>query len=183
MVRALGGTRMATRIGINGFGRIGRSVVRAWHQAGYPGDVEFVAVNDLTDSKTIAKVLHESFGIVSGLMTTVHSYTNDQNILDLPHKDLRRARAAALSMIPTTTGAAKALSEVLPALKGKLDGFAVRVPTSNVSLVDLTVRCEKPVTKESINDAFKKAAANPSFMGVLAVSNEPLVSIDYNGDA
>jgi len=101
----------------------------------------------------------------------------------VPHKDLRRARAAAMSQIPTSTGAAKALSEVLPALKGKLDGFAVRVPTPNVSLVDLTVRCEKPVTKESINDAFKKAAGNRSYMGVLAVSDEPLVSIDYNGNA
>ena len=127
--------------------------------------------------------MHESFGIVQGLMTTVHSYTNDQVNLDVPHKDLRRARAAAMSQIPTSTGAAKALSEVLPALKGKLDGFAVRVPTPNVSLVDLTVRCEKPVTKDAINDAFKKAAQNPSYMGVLAVSDEPLVSIDYNGDA
>jgi glyceraldehyde 3-phosphate dehydrogenase len=131
----------------------------------------------------VAKVLHESFGIASGMMTTVHSYTNDQQILDLPHKDLRRARAAALSMIPTSTGAAKALSEVLPALKGKLDGMAVRVPTPNVSMVDLTVRVEKPVTKESVNEAFKKAAQNPSYMGVLAVSDEPLVSIDFDGDA
>ena len=114
--------------------------------------------------------MHETFGIVNGLMTTVHSYTNDQVILDVPHKDLRRARAAAMSQIPTSTGAAKALSEVLPALKGKLDGFAVRVPTPNVSLVDLTVRCEKPVTKDAINDAFKKAAANASYMGVLAVT-------------
>jgi glyceraldehyde 3-phosphate dehydrogenase len=131
----------------------------------------------------IAKVMHETFGIVHGLMTTVHSYTNDQVNLDVPHKDLRRARAAAMSQIPTSTGAAKALSEVLPALKGKLDGFAVRVPTPNVSLVDLTVRCEKPLSKEAINDAFKKAAQNPSYMGVLAVTDEPLVSIDFNGDA
>ncbi|MCU1282779.1 MAG: gap [bacterium] len=293
---------MATRIGINGFGRIGRSFVRAWQAAGYPGDIEIVAVNDLTDAKTlahllrhdsvhghypgkvdssdgklvvdgktltvlaekdpakiawtdhkvdivvestgrftdgdkaklhmngsvkkvlisapakgqdvtlavginletydaakhhiisnascttnclapVAKVMHETFGIVNGLMTTVHSYTNDQVNLDVPHKDLRRARAAAMSQIPTSTGAAKALSEVLPALKGKLDGFAVRVPTPNVSLVDLTVRCEKPVTKDAINDAFKKAAHNPSYMGVLAVTDEPLVSIDFNGDA
>jgi glyceraldehyde 3-phosphate dehydrogenase len=293
---------MATRIGINGFGRIGRSYVRAWQAAGYPGDLEVVAVNDLTDAKTlahllahdsvhghypgkvqcsdgkivvdgktitvlaekdpakiawndhkvdiviestgrftdgdkaklhlngsvkkvlisapakgqdvtlavginleaydpkkhhilsnascttnclapVAKVLHETFGIVHGMMTTVHSYTNDQVNLDVPHKDLRRARAAALSQIPTTTGAAKALSEVLPALKGKLDGFAVRVPTANVSMVDFTARTEKPATKDAINDAFKKASANPSYMGVLAVSDEPLVSIDYNGDA
>jgi glyceraldehyde 3-phosphate dehydrogenase len=293
---------MATRIGINGFGRIGRSYVRAWQASGYAKDLEVVAVNDLTDAKTlayllahdsvhgpfpgkvsaadgklivdgreiaisaerdpakipwanhkvsvvvestglftdaekaklhlrdgvkkvlisapakgqdvtlalginvesydpakhnvisnascttnclapVAKVLHETFGIHSGLMTTIHSYTNDQSILDVPHKDLRRARAAAMSQIPTTTGAAKALSEVLPALKGKLDGFAVRVPTPNVSMVDLNVRLEKPATKESINDAFKKAAANPSYMGVLATTDEPLVSIDFNGDA
>jgi glyceraldehyde 3-phosphate dehydrogenase len=293
---------MATRIGINGFGRIGRSVVRAWQQAGYSDDLEVVAINDLTDAKTIgyllahdsvhghypgkvtasdgkvdvdghtltvlaerdpakipwkdhgvelvlestglfteaakaslhlrdgvkkviisapakgqdvtlavginleaydpgkhkvisnascttnclapvAKVIHESFGIVHGLMTTVHSYTNDQNILDLPHKDLRRARAAALSMIPTTTGAAKALSEVLPALKGKLDGMAVRVPTPNVSMVDFTARVEKPATRESVNEAFKKASQHPSYRGVLAVTDEPLVSIDFNHDA
>jgi glyceraldehyde 3-phosphate dehydrogenase len=293
---------MATRIGINGFGRIGRSFIRAWQSAGYTKDLEIVAVNDLTDAKTlayllrhdsvhgpfpgkvestdgklvvdghaititaekepskipwsehkvelviestgrfteadkakahlsgtvkkvlisapakgqdvtlavginlesydakkhhiisnascttnclapVAKVLHEAFGIVNGLMTTVHSYTNDQAILDVPHKDLRRARAAAMSQIPTSTGAAKALSEVLPALKGKLDGFAVRVPTPNVSMVDLTIRAEKPVTKDSINEAFKKASANASYMGVLAVTDEHLVSIDYNGDA
>jgi glyceraldehyde 3-phosphate dehydrogenase len=293
---------MATRIGINGFGRIGRSFVRAWQNAGYPADIELVAVNDLTDAKTlayllkhdsihgpypgkveshdnklvvdgreilifaekepgkipwaahnieivvestgrfteadkakahvngsvkkvlisapakgqdvtlalginvesydaqkhniisnascttnclapVAKVLHETFGIINGLMTTVHSYTNDQSILDVPHKDLRRARAAAMSQIPTSTGAAKALSEVLPALKGKLDGFAVRVPTPNVSMVDLTIRAEKPVTKDSVNDAFKKASQNPSYMGVLAVTDEPVVSIDFNGDA
>jgi glyceraldehyde 3-phosphate dehydrogenase len=293
---------MATRIGINGFGRIGRSVVRAWQKAGYPKDLEIVAINDLTDAKTIAyllehdsvhgrypgkvsvedgklvvdghvvtviaerdpakipwkdhgiqivlestglftdadkaklhlrdtvkkviisapakgqdvtlaiginteaydpakhrvisnascttnclapvaKVLHEAFGIQSGLMTTVHSYTNDQQILDLPHKDLRRARAAGLSMIPTSTGAAKALSEVLPALKGKLDGMAVRVPTPNVSMVDFTVRVEKPVTKDSVNEAFKKASVAPSYMGVLAVTDEPLVSIDFDGDS
>jgi glyceraldehyde 3-phosphate dehydrogenase len=293
---------MATRIGINGFGRIGRSYIRAWQKAGYSKDLEIVAVNDLTDAKTlayllrhdsvhgpypgkvestdgqlvvdghsititaekepakipwsehkvelviestgrfteaekakahvsgtvkkvlisapakgqditlavginlesydakkhniisnascttnclapVAKVLHESFGIVNGLMTTVHSYTNDQAILDVPHKDLRRARAAAMSQIPTSTGAAKALSEVLPALKGKLDGFAVRVPTPNVSMVDLTVRTEKPITKESVNEAFKKASSNASYMGVLAVTDEQLVSCDFNGDA
>jgi glyceraldehyde 3-phosphate dehydrogenase len=129
----------------------------------------------------VAKVLHESFGIVSGLMTTIHSYTNDQQILDLPHKDLRRARAAALSMIPTTTGAAKALKEVLPALGGKLDGMAIRVPTPNVSLVDLTVKLEKKATAQEVNDAFR-AAAGGALKGVLAVSDEPLVSIDYNGN-
>ncbi len=129
----------------------------------------------------VAKVLHETFGIVSGLMTTVHSYTNDQNVLDLPHKDLRRARAAALSIIPTTTGAAKALKEVLPAMAGKLDGMALRVPTPNVSLVDLTARLEKPATIEAVNTAFKTAAHGP-LKGILAVSDEPLVSCDFNGD-
>ncbi len=293
---------MVTRIGINGYGRIGRSVLRAFHAAGYPSDVEIVAVNDLTDPKTlayltahdslhghypgavttdgnklvvdgrpivvtaekapaqipwkaagvqvvlectgrfteadqakahlaggakkvlisapakgqdvtlalginhalydpakhhvisnascttnclapVARALDEAFGIVSGMMTTVHSYTNDQSILDLPHKDLRRARAAAVSMIPTTTGAAKALSEVLPRLKGKLDGFAVRVPTPNVSMVDLTVRVEKAATKDQVNEVFRKAAVDPSYLGVLAVTDEPLVSVDFEGDA
>ena len=129
----------------------------------------------------VAKVLQESFGIVSGLMTTIHSYTNDQQILDLPHKDLRRARATALSMIPTTTGAAKALKEVLPSMAGKLDGMAIRVPTPNVSLVDLTVKLEKKATAEEVNAAMRAAAAGP-LKGILAVSDEPLVSVDYNGD-
>ena len=129
----------------------------------------------------VAKVLHESFVIVNGLMTTIHSYTNDQQILDLPHKDLRRARAAALSMIPTTTGAAKALKEVLPAMAGKLDGQAIRVPTPNVSLVDLTVRLEKAADAKTVNEAFRKAAAGP-LKGILTVSDEPLVSCDFNGD-
>jgi glyceraldehyde 3-phosphate dehydrogenase len=129
----------------------------------------------------VAKVLLESFGIKRGLMTTIHSYTNDQNLLDLPHQDLRRARAAALSMIPSTTGAAKAVAEVIPELKGKLNGTAVRVPTPNVSLVDLTVELEKPATVESINAAFK-AAAQGKLKGVLQYSEEPTVSIDYNGN-
>ena len=129
----------------------------------------------------VAKVLHESFGIKSGVMTTIHSYTNDQQILDLPHSDLRRARAAALSMIPTTTGAALALKEVLPALEGKLDGMAIRVPTPNVSLVDLTVQVEKPVSEEAVNAAFREAAQG-SLAGILAVAEEPLVSVDYNGN-
>ena len=129
----------------------------------------------------VTKVLHEAFGIVSGIMTTVHSYTNDQQILDLPHKDLRRARAAALSMIPTTTGAAKALKEVLPVMAGKLDGFAVRVPTPNVSMIDLTVRLEKAATVAQVNAAFTAAAAGP-LKGILAVTEEPLVSCDYNGN-
>ncbi len=129
----------------------------------------------------VAKVLLESFGIKQGLMTTIHSYTNDQNLLDLPHKDLRRARAAALSMIPSSTGAAKAVAEVIPALKGKLNGCAVRVPTPNVSLVDLTVQLEKATTVEAINAAFKAAAAGP-LKGVLLYSEEQTVSIDYNGN-
>ena len=129
----------------------------------------------------LAKVLHETYGIVSGIMTTIHSYTNDQQILDLPHKDLRRARAAALSMIPTSSGASKALKEVLPAMAGKLDGMAIRVPTPNVSLVDLTVRLEKKATAQEVNDAFRKAAAGP-LAGILQVVDEPLVSCDYNGD-
>ncbi len=292
---------MAIRFGINGFGRIGRLVVRALAAAGYPDDLELVAINDLTDPQTlahllqydsvhgrfpdqvevqeggiavngktikviaekdpaklpwkdlgvdivlectgrftegakakahldagakkvlisapakghdvtlaiginlevydasrhhlisnascttnclapVAKVLHETFGIVTGLMTTVHSFTNDQMILDLPHKDLRRSRAASMSMIPTSTGAAKALAEVLPSLKGKLDGFAVRVPTPNVSMVDLTVKLEKPATKDQINTAFRQAAKDPSFRGVLATTDAPLVSIDFCGD-
>ncbi|MBL0220482.1 MAG: type I glyceraldehyde-3-phosphate dehydrogenase [Myxococcales bacterium] len=129
----------------------------------------------------VVKVLHETFGIESGIMTTIHSYTNDQQILDLPHKDLRRARAAALSMIPTTTGAAKALKEVLPAMAGRLDGMAIRVPTPNVSLVDLTARLEKKASIEEVNNAFRAAAAGP-LKGILAVSDEPLVSCDFNGD-
>ena len=294
---------MAVRIGINGFGRIGRCVLRAWQNDAQKSGYEFVAINDLTDTPTlahllkydsvhgryagqvkadgnailvdgqriavtaekdltklswkdqgvsivlectgaftdgpkarahiehggakkvlisapakgpditlavginleaydagkhhvisnascttnclapVAKVLLENFGIANGMMTTIHSYTNDQRILDLPHKDLRRARAAALSMIPTTTGAAKALSEVIPALKGKLDGYAMRVPTPNVSVVDLTVRLEKKASVEEVNNAFRAAAQDPRFLGVLAVSDEPTVSCDYNGDA
>lgn len=129
----------------------------------------------------VAKVLMDSFGIVKGLMTTVHSYTNDQRILDLPHDDLRRARAAALSMIPTTTGAAKALGEVLPELKGKLDGISIRVPTPNVSLVDLTVDVGKDVTRDEVNAAVKKAAEG-ALKGIIRYSDEPTVSCDYNND-
>jgi glyceraldehyde 3-phosphate dehydrogenase len=127
----------------------------------------------------VAKVLHESFGIKRGLMTTVHAYTNDQKILDLPHSDLRRARAAALSMIPTSTGAARAIGLVIPDLKGKLDGMAVRVPTPNVSLVDFTAELLKPATEEAINKAMKAAAEGP-LAGVLHYCTEPLVSIDFN---
>ena len=130
----------------------------------------------------VAKVLVDAFGIVKGQMTTIHSYTNDQKILDLPHKDLRRARAAAQSMIPTSTGAAKAIYLAIPELKGKLDGVAIRVPTPNVSLVDLTVQLEKPATAADINGAFKKAAAGP-MKGVLDVTDEELVSVDFRGNS
>jgi glyceraldehyde 3-phosphate dehydrogenase len=129
----------------------------------------------------LAKVLNDTFGIASGIMTTIHSYTNDQVILDFPHKDLRRGRAAALSMIPTSTGAAKALHLVVPELKGKLDGFAVRVPTPNVSVVDLTFTSEKPVTKESINAALK-AASTGAMKGILGYETNELVSSDFKGN-
>ena len=284
---------MAVKVGINGFGRIGRNVVRAGM---HRNDVEFVAVNDLTDTKTLAhllkydsvlgtlpedvtcdadsitvggrkikvfatkepaeldwasvgaqivvestgrftdakdaakhlrgpvkkviisapakdedltvvlgvndaaydpakhkiisnascttnclapmvKVLHEKFGILKGSMTTIHSYTNDQNVLDFPHKDLRRARAAALNMIPTTTGAAKAIGLVMPALKGKLDGYSMRVPTPNVSAVDLVAVLEKKATTEEVNAALKAAAAGP-LKGILAYTEDPVVSTD-----
>ena len=288
---------MAIKVGINGFGRIGRNIVRA---AMNNGNIEFVAVNDITDTKTLAhllkydsilgnldadikagegsitingktikvlsqrdpallpwkelgvdvvfestgkftkrddaakhvaggakrviitapatspdasfvmgvnheqydpakhvvisnascttnclapfaKVLNDSFGIKKGWMTTIHSYTNDQVVLDFPHKDLRRARAAGLSMIPTTTGAAKAVGEVLPELKGKLDGFSMRVPTPNVSVVDLSALLEKPATADEVNAAFRAAAAGP-LKGILAVEDSPLVSIDFRGN-
>ncbi|HNQ35903.1 MAG TPA: type I glyceraldehyde-3-phosphate dehydrogenase, partial [bacterium] len=129
----------------------------------------------------VAKVLIDNFGIVKGLMTTIHAYTNDQVILDFPHKDLRRARAAGLSMIPTTTGAAKAIGLVIPALKGKLDGLAIRVPTPNVSMVDLVLTTEKATSKDEVNAAFKKAIAGP--LGrYLDYTEEPLVSKDFNGN-
>ena len=129
----------------------------------------------------VAKVLDEQFGIIHGIMTTVHAYTNDQRILDLPHSDLRRARAAALSMIPTTTGAASAVGEVLPQLKGKLDGIAVRVPTPNVSLVDLTVELKRKTDAEGINAEMTRAAEEGPLAGFLNYSDEPLVSVDFNG--
>ena len=290
---------MAIRIGINGFGRIGRNTLRAAKKLGYK-ELDFVAVNDLTDTRTLAhllkydsvhgrypgdvkaekdslvadgdtirvlsekdpaklpwkdlgvdvvlestgrftdrdqaalhlaggakkviisapakkedvtlvygvnhqaydpakhhiisnascttnclvpvvRVILDRFGFVSGFMTTVHSYTNDQQILDLPHKDLRRARAAALSIIPTTTGAARATSLVIPEVKGKLDGVSLRVPTPDVSVVALTCVVEKPTTAEEVNDAFRKAAAAGPLKDVLTVSEEPLVSVDYIG--
>ena len=130
---------------------------------------------------TVAKVLLDRFGVRRGYCTTVHAYTNDQSIQDFPHKDLRRARAGALSMIPTTTGAAKAVGLVLPSLQGKLDGIAIRVPTANVSLVDLTAELEKPAAVAAVNDAFRAAAAGP-LKNILAYTDEPLVSVDFNGN-
>jgi glyceraldehyde 3-phosphate dehydrogenase len=129
----------------------------------------------------VAKVINEQFGLARGWMTTIHAYTSDQRIQDLPHNDLRRARAAAVSMIPTTTGAAKAVGLVLPELAGKLDGCAVRVPTPNVSMVDLVADVEKSTSADEVNEAFRAAAAGP-LAGILAVSDEPLVSIDFNGN-
>lgn len=130
----------------------------------------------------LCKILDEKFGFVKGLMTTIHAYTNDQRILDLSHNDLRRARAAGISMIPTTTGAARAVAKVLPAIAGKIDGFAVRVPSPSVSMVDLVAELERPVSVDTVNDALKKAAEGP-MEGILGISFEPLVSIDYKGDS
>ena len=130
----------------------------------------------------VAKVIHETFGIKNALMNTIHSYTNDQQLLDLPHKDLRRARAAALSMIPTSTGAAKAVALVIPELKGKFDGISVRVPTPNVSLVDVVMNVERSTSTEEVNQALKDAANGP-MKGILAFSEEPLVSIDFKGNS
>jgi glyceraldehyde 3-phosphate dehydrogenase len=129
----------------------------------------------------VVKVIRDAFGFERGFMTTIHAYTNDQRILDLPHKDLRRARAAALSIIPTSTGAAKATGLVIPEVKGKIDGVALRVPTANVSLVDLTCVVERSTSSDAVNEVFRTAAAG-ELQGILAVSDEPLVSIDYNGD-
>ncbi|MCX6720035.1 MAG: type I glyceraldehyde-3-phosphate dehydrogenase [Candidatus Staskawiczbacteria bacterium] len=151
-------------------------------------DTEKVHIMDMGSCTTnclapIAKVLNDEFEIVKGFMTTVHSYTNDQKILDLPHKDLRRARAAALNMIPTSTGAAKAIGKMIPELNGKLDGIAIRVPTASVSVLDLVVEVKKSTTKEEVNEAFKTASATPGFKGILRVEDEPLVSSDFKGDS
>ncbi len=131
----------------------------------------------------IVKVLHENFKIVSGVMTTIHSYTNDQRILDLPHKDLRRARAAAINIIPTSTGAAKAISRVIPEMKGKLDGIALRVPTPTVSIIDFICQTEKKTTKEDVNNALKKASQQKEMKGILWVEDAELVSSDYKGNS
>jgi len=153
------------------------------HEAYDPAKHQIVSNASCTTNclAPVAKVLHETFGIQKGWMTTVHAYTNDQHLLDLPHKDLRRARAAALSMIPTTTGAASALGDVLPALKGKLDGISVRVPTPNVSMIDLSTLLGRKTTAEEVNAAFKKAA-DGSYRGIIEFVTEPLVSIDFRGN-
>ncbi|MGB9833618.1 MAG: type I glyceraldehyde-3-phosphate dehydrogenase [bacterium] len=151
----------------------------------YDPNKHFIVSNASCTTNSLApvvKVLHENFGILSGLMTTIHAYTNDQRLLDLPHKDLRRARAAAMNIIPTTTGAAKAIGLVIPELNGKLNGFAVRVPVSTVSLTDFVAYLSRPVIKEEVNDAFKKAAQS-GLKGILWFEEEPLVSVDFKGSS
>jgi len=160
------------------------TVVLGVNEAKYDAKVHHIISNASCTTNclaTLAKVIHERFGIRKGWMTTIHSYTNDQQLLDLPHKDLRRARAAALSMIPTTTGAAISVGEVLPDLKGKLDGISIRVPTPNVSIVDLNAILEKKTTSEEVNNALREAANGP-LKGILAMSDDPLVSVDFRGN-
>jgi glyceraldehyde 3-phosphate dehydrogenase len=161
------------------------TIVLGVNQTAYDPERHHVISNASCTTNCLApvvKVLSDAFGFRHGLMTTIHSYTNDQQILDLPHKDLRRARAAAMSMIPTTTGAAKATGLVLPEVAGRIDGMAIRVPTPDVSLVDLVAVVERDVTEDEVNGAFREAATGP-MGGVLGVSDEPLVSVDYTGDA
>src|SRR2546427_564926 len=199
---------MAIRVGINGLGRIGRNALRAAEQ--HP-EIEIVAVNDLADAATLThllkydsilgvypgsidlagdaivvdgkrlKVLADRCGVNSGIMTTVHASPSSQRLLDAPHRDLRRARAAALSIIPTTTGAVRAMTKVMPELEGKFLGMAIRVPVPNVSLIDVTVVTKEPVTVDGINTAFREAAAG-TLKDIVAVSNAPLVSIDFMMD-
>jgi glyceraldehyde 3-phosphate dehydrogenase len=154
------------------------------HETYDPGKHQIISNASCTTNclAPIVKVLHQSFGLKSGWMTTVHAYTNDQNLLDLPHKDLRRARAAALSIIPTTTGAASAVAEVLPEMKGRLDGIAMRVPTPNVSVVDLSANLEKNATAEEVNAAFKSASEG-AMKGIIEYVTAPLVSIDFRGNS
>ena len=161
------------------------SVVLGVNEENYDAATHHIISNASCTTNCLAplvKVVHQQFGIRKGWMTTIHSYTNDQNLLDLPHKDLRRARAAGLSMIPTTTGAASAVGEVLPELKGRLDGFAMRVPTPNVSVVDLAAILDRKTTAEEVNAALRAAADGP-LKGILAMSDDPLVSIDFRGNA
>lgn len=163
---------------------VDKTIVYGLNHQSYDPAQDFVISNASCTTNCLApvvKVLNETFGIENGMMTTIHSYTNDQRILDAPHKDLRRARSAAVSMIPTSTGAAKAIGLVMPEMKGKLDGTSIRVPTPNVSLVDLTANLKKDATVESINQALK-SAAHGSLKGVLAVEDKLLVSIDFNGN-
>ncbi len=160
------------------------TVVIGVNEKNYDPKIHHVISNASCTTNCLApavKVVHDKFKVIRGLMTTVHAYTNDQKILDLPHSDLRRARAAAMSIIPTTTGAAKALALVIPELKGKFDGYALRVPTSTVSVVDFTAHIEKPCTTDELRQTFREAA-NGSLKGILAAVEEPLVSIDYKGD-
>jgi glyceraldehyde 3-phosphate dehydrogenase len=162
-----------------------RTIVLGVNEGDYDREADDVISNASCTTNClapVAKVLSDNFGIESGLMTTIHSYTNDQNILDLVHKDYRRMRAAALNMIPTTTGAASAVALVLPELQGKLNGMAMRVPTPTVSIVDLTVNTAKDVSVEAINAAFKSASESDAMKGILGYSEEPLVSMDYKGD-
>ena len=149
-----------------------------------PGEHKIISNASCTTNclAPVAKVMLDSFGITRGMMTTVHSYTNDQVVLDGPHKDLRRARSAALNIIPTSTGAARALSLVIPELKGKFDGTSLRVPTPTVSIIDFVIETEKDVSFESVNDAFKKAASSEQLEGILGYTEEPLVSSDFRMD-
>ncbi len=161
-----------------------KTVVLGVNEEAYEPENDNIISNASCTTNCIApvvKVIKDKFGVKKGLMTTIHSYTNDQKILDLPHKDLRRARAAALNMIPTTTGAAKAVGLVIPELKGKLDGLAIRVPTPNVSIVDVVMQVEKETNKEQVNNTFKEQAQG-RLKGILAVCEEPLVSIDFKGN-
>lgn len=161
------------------------TVVLGVNEDKYDPAVHHVVSNASCTTNCLApavKVVHDKFKIVRGFMTTIHAYTNDQRILDLPHSDLRRARAAALSMVPTTTGAAKALKLVIPDLAGKFDGYAIRVPTSTVSVVDFTAEIETPTTTEELRQAFREAAQSPRLKGILQAVDEPLVSIDFKGD-
>jgi glyceraldehyde 3-phosphate dehydrogenase len=161
------------------------TVVLGVNEGSYDPDKHDVISNASCTTNCLApvvKVLLDEFGIRHGLMTTIHSYTNDQALLDVPHKDLRRARAAAMSMIPTTTGAAKATALVLPEMKGKIDGMAIRVPTPDVSIVDFVAELERDTTEDEVNQAFR-VAADGLMSGILAVSDEPLVSVDYTGDS
>src|SRR2546426_89200 len=201
---------MTIKVAINGFGRIGRMVLRAHYEGGKKHGLQFVAINDLGDAQTnahllkydtaharfpgsvrsnascttnclatLVKALDDRIGMVSGLMNTVHSYTNDQVLTDVYHKDLRRARSATHNMIPTKTGAAAAVGLVLPHLKGKLDGFSIRVPTINVSLVDLSFVAKRPTSVDEVNKAVKQASET-DLKGLLEYTSEPLVSSDFN---